>query len=76
MCALDPRAVANRERDADEPLPWDHISAGVSRAYLRRELERAFAGTTTPDCSFDGCTGCDACDELGVSVVLAGEARG
>ena len=75
-CTLDPSAVANRERDASEPLAWDHISAGVSREYLRRELERALAGTTTPDCSFDGCTGCDVCDKLGVGVVLAGDARG
>ena len=75
-CAMVPEHVANRPRSQDEPLPWDHISAGVSRHYLERELQRARAGTTTDDCSFVGCTGCDACDDLEVSTVLAGDARG
>jgi len=70
---VDPAGIANRERGLDEPLPWEHISAGVSRRYLQRERERAFAGITTPDCSFDGCTGCDVCGELGVDIVLGGE---
>lgn len=73
---VDPAAIANRERALDEPLPWDHISAGVSRRYLERERERALAEKITPDCSFAGCTGCDACDELGVEIVLGGDARG
>ena len=75
-CGIDPVDIANRERGESEPLPWDHLSAGVSRRYLRRELERALAGTTTPDCSFVGCTGCDVCDDLGVQIVLAGDERG
>ena len=29
---VDPAAIANRERSDDEPLPWEHISAGVSTA--------------------------------------------
>jgi radical SAM family uncharacterized protein len=69
---VDAAAHANRERDRDEPLPWEHISAGVDRGYLWRERERALAGKTTPDCSFSGCTGCDACDVLGVDIVTAG----
>lgn len=70
---VDPAAIANRERSEDETLPWDHISAGVSRDYLLRERRRALAGKTTPDCSFTGCTGCDVCDDLSVAVLLAGE---
>jgi radical SAM family uncharacterized protein len=73
---LDPAAIATRERALEEPLPWAHVSAGVSAAYLRRERERAYAGVTTPDCSFAGCTACDVCDELGVEVALGGERRG
>ena len=73
---VDPAAIANRERSEDEPLPWDHISAGVSRRYLLRERSRALAEETTPDCSFVGCTGCDVCDDLGAVVALAGGARG
>lgn len=72
---VDPARIANRERDVGEPLPWDHISAGVSKRYLQRERVRSLAGQTTVDCSFDGCTGCDVCPTLGVDVVLAGERR-
>lgn len=72
---IEPSDIANRERAADEPLPWSHISAGVSEKYLLRERRRAVEGKTTVDCSFDGCTGCDACDVLGVDILLAGERR-
>ena len=75
-CGVDPSSIANRERAVDEPLPWEHLSAGVPRSYLERERERAFVGATTPDCSFVGCTGCDVCGDLGVDVVLAGDSRG
>ncbi len=50
---------ACRERNADEPLPWDVISVGVDKSYLRRELERAIEGVLTPDCRVK-CTGCGA----------------
>jgi radical SAM superfamily enzyme YgiQ (UPF0313 family) len=73
---LDPDVLAARDYDRDEPLPWQHLSSGVALEYLWRERERARAGKTTSDCSFDGCTGCDACDDLGVEIVLGGEARG
>jgi radical SAM family uncharacterized protein len=73
---LDAESIASRERAQDEPLPWAHISAGVAERYLWRERERAIEGKTTPDCSFVGCTGCDVCDDLGVKIALAGEARG
>lgn len=72
---VDPTSIANRERGVDEPLPWEHLSAGVARRYLWRERERALVGTTTPDCSFAGCTGCDVCGDLGVDIVLAGGER-
>ncbi|MDR1093590.1 MAG: TIGR03960 family B12-binding radical SAM protein [Clostridiales bacterium] len=41
----------------DEPLPWDFIDAGVTKAFLKRELARAEKGLTTPDCR-GGCVGC------------------
>jgi radical SAM family uncharacterized protein len=73
---LDAAALATTPRDPDAPLPWDHISAGVGRAYLLSEREAALAARTTPDCSFDGCTGCGVCPDLGVDIVLAGGSRG
>ena len=38
---------ANRRRSFDEVLPWDHLDYGVSKAYLRRENEKAAESRTT-----------------------------
>lgn len=51
-----------RRRLLDEPLPWDHLSSGVTKAFLQRELAYAFERTLTPDCSVERCTYCGACD--------------
>ncbi len=48
-----------RERGKDELFPWDFIDIGVSRAFLRREWERAMEGTVTPNCRMQ-CSGCGA----------------
>jgi radical SAM family uncharacterized protein len=73
---LDPAAVASRAFSRDEPLPWAHISSAVSEDYLLLERDRAHAGRTTADCSFEQCTGCDACGTLDVEIMLGGESRG
>ncbi len=67
--------LASREFEVGAPLPWSHISAGVSQRFLAAELEKAQQGTTTPDCTFTHCTGCGVCQQLGVDVVLGGERR-
>jgi len=74
-CGVDPVKTANVAREVTQVLPWEHISSGVSGSYLVRERDRAYAVKTTADCSFEGCTGCDACQELGVDIVLAGGRR-
>jgi len=51
-----------RRRMLDEPLPWDHLSSGVTKTFLQRELASAFERTLTPDCSVERCTYCGACD--------------
>ncbi|MBO4377682.1 MAG: TIGR03960 family B12-binding radical SAM protein [Clostridia bacterium] len=56
-CGLDPAFYANRMRGEKELLPWDFIDAGVTKAYLWREWQRALKGETTPDCR-NGCQGC------------------
>lgn len=38
---LDSSFYANREIRADEILPWDHISVGVSKTYLLSEYRKA-----------------------------------
>jgi hypothetical protein len=51
-----------RRRYLDEALPWDHISSGVTKEFLRDELARSVEGQLTPDCSIERCTYCGACD--------------
>ena len=58
-CGVDPAFYANRVRDKDERFPWDVTSVGVSRQFLWRERERAYAASTTPDCRTQ-CSGCGA----------------
>ncbi len=56
-CGIDPAFYNHRERRTDEILPWDFIDAGVTKAFLIREYERALAGTVTPNCR-QSCSGC------------------
>ena len=74
-CGVSPEQLAHAARDTETALPWDHLSSGVSRRYLVRERERAYSVVPTTDCSFEGCTGCDACSDLGVDIVLGGGQR-
>jgi radical SAM family uncharacterized protein len=57
QAGIDPSQYANRERSADEQLPWDFIDIGISKEYLLNEKLRADIGETTPDCR-GGCRGC------------------
>jgi radical SAM family uncharacterized protein/radical SAM-linked protein len=58
---IDPETYLRR-RPLDEPLPWDHLDAGLSKRFLRQDLARALSGVLTPDCSIERCTYCGACD--------------
>jgi len=60
-CGLNMEFYANRVREKDEVLPWDHISCRVNKEYLLEEREKALRGETTPDCRFEDCTGCGVC---------------
>ncbi len=52
---------ARRARSADELLPWDHISAGVHKRFLREEYEHSLAGGVVDDCREH----CFSCGVLG-----------
>jgi len=67
-----------RERAVEEsyPLPWQHLSTGVSTDWLRDEAAAAITGDFTPDCASGDpadCSNCEACDNLDVDVRLATE---
>jgi radical SAM family uncharacterized protein/radical SAM-linked protein len=59
----------HRERAFDEILPWDHIRSGVTKAFLRREQEKASAERFTPDCR-EKCHECGVCDHKRIDPVL------
>ena len=56
---LDPAFYANRAFGLDEILPWDIIDCGVTKEFLRRERDKAYAENTTPSCR-EHCSGCGA----------------
>ena len=58
-CGIDPTFYTSRGFGLDEVLPWDIIDIGVTKAYLRRERDKAYEGKTTPSCA-DMCSGCGA----------------
>ena len=51
-----------RDKSEEETLPWDHISSGVIKQFLKRERKKAFGQTYTPDCFNSGCPDCGACE--------------
>ncbi len=50
---------ANRVREENEILPWDHIDVGVSKKFLWREYQKAKNAQVTPNCK-EHCAGCGA----------------
>lgn len=56
---IDPKFYANRKREFNEVLPWDHIDMGISKAFLQRECEKAYEGDLTRNCRV-GCSQCGA----------------
>ncbi|MBP3728975.1 MAG: TIGR03960 family B12-binding radical SAM protein [Lachnospiraceae bacterium] len=58
-CGIDPDFYTLRERGPEELFPWDFIDIGVTKAFLRREWERAMKAVVTPNCR-EQCSGCGA----------------
>jgi hypothetical protein len=55
---LDVEWLCHRTRGADEILPWAHIDAGVSHAFLWSEWEKSLDAGTTDDCRYGKCMRC------------------
>jgi hypothetical protein len=61
---LDPDFYSFRQRNLDEILPWDHIHAGVRKAFLRDDYEWSLAGRVRPDCR-ERCYACGILSSFG-----------
>lgn len=58
-CGIPEAFYTTRGYDEQELLPWDVIDVGVTKKFLLKERQRAYAGQVTPDCRH-GCAGCGA----------------
>lgn len=59
---IDINYYTTRQRETEEPLPWDHIHTGVSKEFLQIELKNALSEKSTSDCRTSDCQGCGVCD--------------
>ncbi|MCG8685587.1 MAG: TIGR03960 family B12-binding radical SAM protein, partial [Desulfobacterales bacterium] len=71
---IKPEFYTSRERDPDEPLPWDHIDSGISSKFLKKEFKKARDVAQTPDCREEDCTGCGICDFETIKPLVHGSA--
>lgn len=60
---LDPDFYAYRPRGLEEVLPWEHISTGVRKQFLKRELLASQSGEIRIDCR-NGCYYCGILDSF------------
>ncbi|MEO0155630.1 MAG: TIGR03960 family B12-binding radical SAM protein [candidate division WOR-3 bacterium] len=55
---IDPTKYLN----GGENHPWDFIDIGVKKEFLQSEYERAQKGEVTPNCYYENCSNCGACN--------------
>ncbi|MBQ8823748.1 MAG: TIGR03960 family B12-binding radical SAM protein [Ruminococcus sp.] len=61
---ISPEFYASRKRELSEILPWDHLDYYISKAFLKRELNRAEQAKTTSNCR-QACSGCGVNKSVG-----------
>jgi len=67
--ALDETGVdlgwySQRERDADEALPWDHLDSGLEKSWLWEDWQDAKTAVQLDDCRWSPCYDCGVCPGL------------
>jgi radical SAM family uncharacterized protein len=61
----------HRHRDADELLPWQHLSAGLHPDFLWQDWQAALAESGVEDCRWTPCYDCGVCTGYGIEHVVA-----
>lgn len=56
---IDMSFYANRKRDYDEIMPWDHLNYGVSKDFFISENKKAYESKVTKGC-MEKCSNCGA----------------
>ncbi|MCJ2164178.1 MULTISPECIES: TIGR03960 family B12-binding radical SAM protein [unclassified Pseudodesulfovibrio] len=62
-------------RNPEGPLPWDHLSCGLTKKFLLRERERALSGKITEDCRYGACRNCGVCEFDGKVSTLSRQSK-
>ncbi len=60
-CNIVPEFYANRTRDFEEIMPWEHLDYYISKKFLICENKLAKNAVTTPNCR-EKCAGCGAAE--------------
>ena len=60
-----------RHREKIEPLPWDHLDAGLYKDFLWQEWRDALEQVGLEDCRWTPCYDCGACTGFGIDHVVA-----
>jgi radical SAM family uncharacterized protein len=60
-----------RHREKTEPLPWDHLDAGLYKDFLWQEWRDALEQVGLEDCRWTPCYDCGACTGFGVDHIVA-----
>jgi radical SAM family uncharacterized protein/radical SAM-linked protein len=60
--AVDMGLFTTRQRSLKEPLPWEHMDAGLNRSFLEDQWFAAQSGTPLADCRSGDCHQCGVCD--------------
>jgi radical SAM family uncharacterized protein len=68
---LDIDWYVHRHRTDDEPLPWDHLSAGLHRDFLWQDWRDALDEVGLEDCRWTPCYDCGACTGYSIEHIVA-----
>jgi radical SAM family uncharacterized protein len=66
-----------RERGESEVLPWDHLDAGLDKAWLWQDWLDSLNpdGAEIEDCRWEGCYDCGVCGEMGTAIQIGPTGR-
>jgi radical SAM superfamily enzyme YgiQ (UPF0313 family) len=68
---LSVEMFTTRQRDVDEMLPWDHLSAGLHKDFLVGEYADSLSEIGLEDCRWTPCYDCGACTSYGLEHQVA-----
>ena len=61
MALKDWDAIAHRQKEPDELLPWDFIDQGYTKDYLWEEYQKGMKEKLSRYCGLPGCALCGLC---------------